>query len=90
MPQQEVGSRYDKLLSDQKVYITRRILIVRRISYKQYSKSYIALFLSNTHLRRFYCKWVAWEVLSKGELLPHEVILRGYYEVTLYLHKVEG
>ena len=26
-----------------------------------------------------YCKWVVWEVLSKGELLPHEVILRGYY-----------
>ena len=25
------------------------------------------------------CKWVVWEVLSKGELLPHEVILRGYY-----------
>ena len=24
------------------------------------------------------CKWVVWEVLSKGELLPHEVILRGY------------
>ena len=25
------------------------------------------------------CKWVVWEVLSKGELLPHDVILRGYY-----------
>ena len=25
------------------------------------------------------CKWVVWEVLSKGQLLPHEVILRGYY-----------
>ena len=25
------------------------------------------------------CKWVVWAVLSKGELLPHEVILRGYY-----------
>ena len=25
------------------------------------------------------CKWVVWEVLSNGELLPHEVILRGYY-----------
>ena len=24
------------------------------------------------------CKWVVWEVLSKGELLRHEVILRGY------------
>ena len=42
------------LLSDQKVYITRRIFIVRRISPKRCSKSYIALFLSNTHLRRFY------------------------------------
>ena len=28
---------------------------------------------------RLNCKWVLWEVLSKGELLPHEVILRGYY-----------
>ena len=54
MPQQEAGSRSDKLLSDQKVYISRRILIVRRTSHKQCSKSYIALFLSNTHLRRFY------------------------------------
>ena len=25
------------------------------------------------------CKWVVWEVLSKGELLPHEVSLSGYY-----------
>ena len=25
------------------------------------------------------CKWVLSDVLSKGELLPHEVILRGYY-----------
>ena len=33
---------------------------------------------------------MVWEVLSKGELLPHEVILRGYYEVTLYLCKVVG
>ena len=54
MPQQEAGSRSDKLLSDQKVYITRRILIVRRISPKRCSKCYIALFLSYTHLRRFY------------------------------------
>ena len=54
MPQQEAGSRSDKLLSDQKVHITRRILIVRRTSPKWCSKSYIALFLSNTHLRQFY------------------------------------
>ena len=54
MPQQEAGSRSDKLLSHQKVYITRRILIVRRISPERCSKSYIALFLSNTHLRSFY------------------------------------
>ena len=25
------------------------------------------------------CKWVVWDVLSKGELLPHEGILIGYY-----------
>ena len=54
MPQQEVGSRSDKLISDQKVYITRHILIVSRISHKRCSKSYIALFVSNTHVRRFY------------------------------------
>ena len=42
------------MLSDQKVYITRQILIVRRISHKRCSKAYIALFLSNTHLRRCY------------------------------------
>ena len=54
MPQQEAGSRSDELLSDRKVYITRRFLIVRRISHKRCSKSNIALFLSNTHLRRFY------------------------------------
>ena len=54
MPQQEAGSRSDKLLSDQKVYVTRRFLIVRRMSHKRCAKSYIALFSSNTHLRWFY------------------------------------
>ena len=54
MPQQEAGSRSDKLLLDQLVYITRRFLIVRRTSHKRCSKSHIALFLSNTLLRRFY------------------------------------
>ena len=54
MPQQEAGWRSDKLLSDQKVYITRRILMVTRISPMRCSKSHIALFLSNTHLRWFY------------------------------------
>ena len=54
MPQQGAGSRSDKLLLDQKVYITRWILIVRSISHKRCSKSDIALFLSNTHWRWFY------------------------------------
>ena len=54
IPRQQADSRSDKLLSDQKFYITHRIVIVRRISPKRFSKSYIALFLSNTHLRRFY------------------------------------
>ena len=26
-----------------------------------------------------YCKWVVWKVPSEGELLPHDVILSGYY-----------
>ena len=54
MPQQEADSRSDSLLSDQNVYMTRRILIVRRISPKWCSKYYIALMLLNTDLRRFY------------------------------------
>ena len=36
------------------------------------------------------CQRVVWEVLSKGELLAHEVILRGNYKVTLCLCKVVG
>ena len=36
----------------------------------------------------WYGKLVLGEVLSKGELLLHEVILRGYYEVTLYHCKI--
>ena len=37
------------------------------------------LLTGNLYLMGEACKWVVWEVLSKGELLPHEVILRGYY-----------
>ena len=35
--------------------------------------------LTHHHQSMIMCKWVVWEVLSKGELLPHEVILSGYY-----------
>ena len=42
--------------------------------------------MSHTSLHRSHrphadalCKWVVWAVLSKGESLPHEVILTGYY-----------
>lgn len=53
-PQQEVDWRSDNLLSDQELYITRRILIFSTISYKQCPNSYRALFLSNMHLHQFY------------------------------------
>ena len=54
IPQQEADSSSDELLSDQGFYITHCILIVSGTSHKRCYKSCIALFLSNTHLRRFY------------------------------------
>ena len=78
MPQQEAGSRSDKLLSDQMVYITCRILILRRTSPKRCSKSYIALFLSNTHLRRFY------------SLVNHSYYSRQSFINPQFFHKILG
>ena len=54
IPQQEAAFRSDKLLSDQKCTIIRRIHIVWSISTKHCSKFYVALLLSKAHLRRFY------------------------------------
>ena len=78
IPQQEADSRSAKLLSDQKVYITRCILIVGRICPKQCSESDIALSLLNTQLRRFYC------------LVIHRRYLLSVLTKPQFLHKLIG
>ena len=50
----EVTVRSDNPLSDHDFYISPRNYIVNGISPKRCSKSHIALFTSDTHLRQFY------------------------------------
>ena len=50
----EVTMRSDKPLSDHDFYINPRNYIVNETSPKRCSKSHIALFTSDTHLRQFY------------------------------------
>ena len=52
-PQQAAPMRSDNSLSDRTLYINYVFQIVERTRPKQCSKSYIALFLSNTHLHQF-------------------------------------
>ena len=88
IPQQEASFRSDKLLSDQKCTIIRRIHIVWSISTKHCSKFYVASLLSKAHLRRFYYLMKYHHDLqpvSTKQQFFHAFIRSGWHEPTLRL-----